>query len=242
MSPKKIPEYLTYIFTDYLVYNAASIILPEDFEAGAPLSDKEIQSFEKKHGIIFPLDLKNLFHDCNGVQIKWEVARGQEEKVPDMENTRFQGQIRLLTMEEIMEGWKGTGWKDDLWFDWFDEVKHTEEELIIKDLRPFEYYDNDDSGCACFLYRDGRLTDNVYTNSVDDGIHDLRINFEQYVDLMLMCYGVYGWQTALHTPEPDEYDYYHARRMDTLKNLNVHIPSFSFEEFMDKVKTYQGGK
>ena len=239
MNKKNFPT----LFFDHFIIDAVrkggSIIVPLDFKAGKAIKSIDIGKYEDMHKVVVPEYLKYVFSNCNGIQIKWEIGSGQKEKIPDLENSAYEGSIRLLQMEEILGGWKGEGWKNDIWFEGND---YSGKKKIVKDLRPFDYYDSDDSGCACFLYQGGKLIDNVYTNSVDDGVHDLRINFEQYIDLMLMCYGVSGWQTALHTPEPKRTDYYHARRMKILKNLHVHIPDFDFENFMATVKRYQNGK
>ena len=227
------------VFSRQLSQNPLIITIAFDFKSGKGLKKEEINNYEETQKIVFPIKLKEIFKSCNGIQIKWKIANGEEEKIPDLENSAYNSSVRLLQMEEILGGWKGEGWKNDIWFEGND---YSGKKQIVKDLRPFDYYDGDDSGCACFLYQGGKLIDNVYTNSVEDGVHDLRINFEQYIDLMLMCYGVSGWQTALHTPEPKKTDYYHARRMKILKNLHVLVPDFDFENFMATVKRYQNGK
>ena len=52
-------------------------------------------------------------------------------------------------------------------------------------LKPFDYFDPDDSGCACFEVSEKVASTQLVIHSVDNGMSSLNLNFESYLEIAL---------------------------------------------------------
>jgi hypothetical protein len=65
---------------------------------------------------------------------------------------------------------------------------------IKKSLNPFDYFYGDDSRCSCFKVENGKIIDPLFISSVDNGVQELKLTFDQYLDNLLKTKGLFSWQ------------------------------------------------
>lgn len=157
------------------------------YNVNSPIEESEIIEIEKKYNISLIGNIKELYRQANGLWLEWTLNQTESEE----NNCKdISGSIHVLQLDQVFGGWDGKEWHDDLWFDWMDK----EEKKRMKRLKPIDYFDNDDSGCVCFIVENGNFHQNLVLHSVDYGINKMGINFKTYLEMLLKTRGLFRWQ------------------------------------------------
>ncbi|MEB3358292.1 MAG: SMI1/KNR4 family protein [Synechococcales bacterium] len=163
-----------------------------------PFSKAQIAEIERDFDVVFHESISNFYQQIGGFRLEWISS----DEVED-EAFRVSGSIHLIPIEQVLSGWENDEWFNNLWFDWMDESQKKD----LKRLKPFDYFNNDDSGCTCFRLKDKTLDRNLQLHSVDYGTHQLDFGFEVYLEKLLKTRGFYGWQFLLAKDRESLFNY-----------------------------------
>lgn len=152
------------------------------------IDEKKISEIEEDFDIRLDKPISDFYQQVGGLKLEWSVSLEDEAQIDTSD--QITGSVHLLPLEQVFAGWNDDEWFNDLWFDWMDEARRES----LKKLKPFDYFDNQDSGCICFKLQDGILNSNLQYNSVDYGINELQADFSTYIDLLLETRGFFRWQ------------------------------------------------
>ena len=155
-----------------------------DFYCTEGCEPELFERIERDFSVRLPAVVRGFYSQCNGASLKWsaETAGASGEEVS--------GRIRLLDLEKVFYGPEGARWEDDIWTnDMPQEVKQRRMEL-----KPFDYFDPDDSGCCCFDLARPDISVDLMLHSVDYGLNNITCDFPQYLDYLLKTRGLIRWQ------------------------------------------------
>ncbi len=167
----------------------------EDFYYSEEADVELLNSIESDFSIKFSNPVRTFYSQCNGMNIKWKYEG-------ESENGQVAGRIWLQDIEEVFYGPGKNYWKDDIWNNKMSE----EEQHNRKLLKPFDYFDPDDSGCACFDVSENVIGAQLIIHSVDNGMSSLNLNFENYLETALKTRGIYGWHYLYANLPPKKFE------------------------------------
>jgi hypothetical protein len=151
-----------------------------------PISIHSINYAENEYCVQIPDDLKSFYLQLNGVKIKWISKKQTDDGAPE-----YTGDIDILPLFHSFEGVGDEDWENDIWNNEMDE----EVKIRCKCLKPFDIFDNDDSGYICYDFdENGVLLPRLVLHSVNYGLIALKYGFKDYIKYSLKYKGVYPWQ------------------------------------------------
>jgi hypothetical protein len=154
------------------------------------ISEKKISEIEEDFGIVLDRSISDFYQQIGGFDLEWSVSINSSDKSQLEESDQIIGSIHLLPLEQVFAGRNDDEWFNDLWFDWMDEAQRESYQKI----KPFDYFDDQDSGCVCFQRQNGSLNSELQYHSVDYGINNLQSDFSTYITLLLETRGFFRWQ------------------------------------------------
>jgi hypothetical protein len=156
----------------------------DDFQCAEGCAPELIAKVEHDFRLSLPEAVKQFYTECNGVSLKWAADRPEDTEEP------VAGRIRLLDLEKVFSGPDRARWENDIWRSNMPE----DEKRMRMNLKPFDYFDPDDSGCCCFDLSQPDISVDLVLHSVDYGLNSISVNFTQYLDLLLKTRGLVRWQ------------------------------------------------
>jgi len=194
-----------------------------DFGIEPPPGKKLLNDIASKYQASPDKTVQDFYSQCNGVKLAWRLATN--ELPGSSADDVIEGSINILPIAEVFGGFGGKGWQNDLWSDGTPASK----QAIKKQLRPFDYFYQEDSACTCFFEKDNTLEKQLYLHSIDYGVHRLGIDLDTYLELLLLTGGFHSWPFLLL----DKGDYYNYDKLEAAskKYLPVIFPDFNYEDF-----------
>jgi hypothetical protein len=155
-----------------------------DFYCTEGCEPKLMEQIENDFSLRLPDVVKHFYSQCNGVSLHWSAE-------PPGDNQEIvSGRIRLLDLEKVFYGPDRAYWENDIWMSSMSE----ESKQMRMNLKPFDYFDPDDSGCCCFDLSQQDISENLVLHSVDYGLNSISCNFTQYLDYLFKTRGLVRWQ------------------------------------------------
>lgn len=71
----------------------------------------------------------------------------------------------------------------------------------LKALRPFDFFDRDESGCACFRLEGSHVPNSIWYYKLSSAPECLNIGIEEYIRWLSATKGYYGWHGAIGNPD-----------------------------------------
>ena len=204
---KKYRELFERIISDLEGYSEISI---KEAEIGYPSPIDEFKQIESDFQIQLSEDIKAFYPEIGFVNISWSFKHELEIK-----GKRYQvnGKIYILTLHDSFYGFDNLGWQDVLWF------KDLEDQEKMKNLRPFDFYDMEENGCVCFNIDDNKVEKDLIIYSTSEGYHPIKLNIEEYCDLLTQTKGLDQSQYLLVKVPINENEIFQARMADFLPLL-----------------------
>jgi hypothetical protein len=181
----------------------------KDFFYSEEAPEDLLNSIEADFSIKLDAPARAFYTQCNGMKIHWEYQGEQTA------GETISGRIRFLDIEKIFYGPNRKNWESDTWTNDMNE----DEKKMRKMLKPFDYFDPDDSGCSCFDIETGIVGKNIVLHSVDYGLSSMKCDFEKYLDLVFKTRGYYRWQFLYSNLIPPRLESYNKQTIENLKIL-----------------------
>jgi len=193
-----------------------------DFGIAPPASEKLLQEIESKYNTSLDKTVRDFYTQCNGIKLAWRLATN--ELPGSSGDDGIEGSINILPITEVFGGFTGNGWQNDL----FTEGTPANQQTIKKQLRPFDYFYQEDSACTCFFQKGKTLEKQLYLHSIDYGVHNIGIDLDTCLELLLLTGGFQSWPFLLLDRE--EYYNYDKLETDIKKFLPVIFPDFNYAD------------
>lgn len=191
---------------------------------GGELNDDEIIERENMPNRLKDFHLKN-----NGFGITW-----QAKKIKDL----FGG-FKFIPIEEIFQNYR-----NELYFE-----EDLEEDPLLENFRPFDEI-SPEVRCGFIDHPTEKIASIFILNQSNlNGLEDLDIDFDGYIELMKMCWAYNNWPYILLYIQGEElknlypYDRPYKTLVDNfINNMPKIFPSFNWQEFVEKYNSLRLSK
>lgn len=132
-------------------------------------------------------DVKLFYKEINGFTLSWEYHSDELEK----QNLFIEGFARILSFSEMMAGFDGRLWRNELW----DDKTPGADQVFYKRLKVFDYFGKDNVHCVCLeLSTENLLTNKLWIFRQGNKPVPMSINIDEYIDKLCFTKGFWGWQ------------------------------------------------
>lgn len=159
-----------------------------------------IRNVLKNHGLTADDGYVEFFASVDFVDIEWHATDDAIRRFGLEDSMSTTGRIQIVSFETALSemdnpnGWFNIAWRNFA----------TGNEAENPSLLPFDYFDPDRSGCACFDVAEKRVADKLTYFDHQFGTAPLGLSVWQYCQELSKNRGIYGWQRALG-PEATTY-------------------------------------
>ncbi|NHF58035.1 hypothetical protein FK220_001695 [Flavobacteriaceae bacterium TP-CH-4] len=156
-------------------------------DIGNPIKGYQFSDFEYEYAVTVHDKVKSIYTVFNGLRIKWQFhSKNIETKFDYLE-----GNIQLLNFRDMMIGYDGRAWKNEIWSDKTEET----ELKFFQRLKPFDYFGTDTVRCVCLEMTEDRiLTPDLWLFNLGHVPLRMEIQIDEYIGLLEKTKGIWGWQ------------------------------------------------
>lgn len=190
-------------FMDELKVNSSISI--KNIKTPLPLNKREKEKIKS----VSPNDIFELHNEMNGLNIEWEANNVKE---PDI-----QGSIKILSVQEILQDWKGT-----VYFNF------TSDDDRIKNFHPIDFF-IDEACVGAFMNETENKDSSLYLFSFEGKPFNLNLNINGYVQMMVASRGFLYWQYVLIEILEGKENPVSKRFKEWMPKL---FPNFIWEQYM----------
>ena len=195
---KEIVENLTRLTDQILSNENLTVSVSKKLPA---YTESDLNELLRGLEISFDNSIKKFFIEIGGLSIAWTIKKDKlKDKVPEEDIDFLGGSIQILNPLDMIMGKAGNKWKDVFWFENMEENKKKEH----KDFKPFDFSNTE--LVSGFMLKGKNLPNEMYLYDSNDGIKNLNINLEVYIEKLLITKGYYYWQEFILNKSTEEYD------------------------------------
>jgi len=168
------------------------------------LDSYDLEMTEDEFGVKMPDDVKEFYKTIAMVNFLWVLKEDSGiELLPHDQAGNVNGKVNILDFYTMVSGKQGDAaepWKDTLWFDGIADSHER-----IRDLRPFDFFDNHNGECVGFLRSElDKGNTALYLRDDRSSIVPADMTIEEYVDYVIKCKGFVKCQQAFVYKGSDE--------------------------------------
>jgi hypothetical protein len=187
------------------------------FEPGYKLD--ELDEIARGLEVEYNNDLLSFYENCGGFSLIWrvkdnEALSGQLET----EITGTSGSINILNPFDMVMGKEGTRWENVLWFDSMPDEKKS----IARSFVPFDFPSPE--LIAGFRIKEKSMEPSVFLYDNNDGITDMNIQLETYLDYLIYTKGYYYWQEFINDHTGNEFIRFNKVMPYLFEDFNSYSP------------------
>jgi hypothetical protein len=140
------------------------------------LTSQKLSDREQEFSVTLGPEARDFFASVNGLRMEWRYET--EELVAN--NTYVEGRTRLLDFHQMMQGFDGRFWRDELAFE--------------KRLKVLDYVSGDSSRYVCLEIVDDVITSTLWLHQQTRPPLRLEITLDRYLDALRETKGIWDWQ------------------------------------------------
>lgn len=191
---------------------------------GYELEKKEIELILEKKNIKIHNDIFILFQNFKKIEFSWYLSKDmgdfQLNKINDTDIIR--GRFSIYSLNDILNGINGEGWKNVIWFDSMSEIKKNE----MMQYFPFDMGLSEET--VVLKCENGYIDNKLFLLSIyEDEIIDLNLDINSYMELLLQSKGFEFWLRAYRDRDSEQ----HKKFMHYIPQLfpNSDFPLINFQ-------------
>lgn len=155
---------------------------------GEGLLVQELKDLEEELNVKIHDNIHNVYRQFNGFKFNWNAAEPSKIKG----NIVLDGTINILKFYDMMIGYDGNHWLNELWF----ENMPTNKKALHQSLKIFDYYNTESIQCVCLqMSKQRELIPKLWLFSQGLPALELSITFSDYFNMIYKTKAIWGWQS-----------------------------------------------
>jgi hypothetical protein len=150
------------------------------------VTKETLPDLEEEYSVTISPEVSEFFTSVNGLRLAWRY------EAPELAaaNTYIEGRAKLLTFHEMMMGFDGRFWCDELW----TESMPAAQLAFAKRLKVVDYFGTDYPRCVCLEIVDGVVTPRLWLNRQGQRVKPLELDLSGYLSALRETKAIWGWQ------------------------------------------------